>query len=112
VTDDEYVEAIKEALRETRARAAQFTAATQKAIELDPISDLVVATFDGDGYLNDLFIDPTALTRYTHTELEDLLTEVLRDSTLRLREVVSESIDRYFGADSAWTDLKALADEW
>lgn len=103
---------MEEGLRVTRARAAEFMAATQKAIELDPVSDLVVATFDGDGYLSDLFIDPTVMTRYTYTELEDLITEVLRDSTFRLREVVREAIDRYFGPDSAWHDLKALGDEW
>ena len=112
MTDEEYVAAIEQGLRVTRARAAEFNAATQKAIELDPISDLVVATFDGDGYLSDLVIDPTALTRYTYTELEDLITEVLRDSNLRLREVVRETFDHYFGPNSPWHDLKALADEW
>jgi hypothetical protein len=40
-----------------------------------------------------------------------LITEVLRDSTFRLREVVREAFDRYFGPDSAWQDLKALAGE-
>jgi hypothetical protein len=111
MTDEEYVAAIEEGLRVTRARAAEFKACTQKAIELDPISDQVVACFDGDGYLHDLFIDPTALTSYTYTELEELITEVLRDSTYRLREVVREAFDRYFGPDSAWGDLKALAGE-
>ena len=111
MTDEEYVAAIEEGLRVTRARAAEFKASTQKAIELDPISDQVVASFDGDGYLHDLFIAPTALTSYTYTELEELITEVLRDSTYRLREVVREAFDRYFGPDSAWGDLKALAEE-
>jgi hypothetical protein len=111
MTDEEYVAAIEEGLRVTRARAAEFKASTQKAIELDPISDQVVASFDGDGYLHDLFIAPTALTSYTYTELEELITEVLRDSTYRLREVVREAFDRYFGPDSAWGDLKALAGE-
>ena len=111
MTDEEYVAAIEEGLRVTRARAAEFKASTQRAIEVDPISELVVANFDGDGYLSDLFIDPTALTRYTYTELEELITEVLRDSTFRLREVVREAFDRYFGPDSAWQDLKALAGE-
>jgi DNA-binding protein YbaB len=112
MTDEEYVAALEEGLRATRARVAEFNATTQRAIELDPISDLVAATFDGDGYISDLFIDPTTMTRYTNTELEDLITEVLRDSTVRLREVVREAIDRYFGPDSGWHDLKALAEEW
>jgi DNA-binding protein YbaB len=111
VTDEEYVAAIEEGVRATRARAAEFNAAIQRAIELDPISDLVVATLDGDGYLRDLFIEPTALTSHTYIELEDLITEVLRDSNVRLREVVMEAVNRYWGADSSWNDLKALADE-
>jgi DNA-binding protein YbaB len=112
VTDEEYVAAVQEGLRVTRERIAELNAAAQKAIELDPISDLVVATFDADGFLVDLFIDPTALTSYDHTELEDLITEVLRDGNSRLREVVLETFDHYFSAGSPWHDLKALADEW
>jgi len=112
VTDEEYVAAIEEGVRATRARAAEFNAAIQRAIELDPISDQVVATLDGDGYLRDLFIEPTALSSHTHTELEDLITDVLRDSNVRLREVVMEAISRYWGENSAWHDLKALADKW
>jgi hypothetical protein len=112
VTDDEYVAAIEEGVRATRALTAEFNAAMQRAIELDPISDQVVATLDGDGYLRDLFIEPTALTSHTHTELEDLITDVLRDSNVRLREVVMEAVSRFWGENSAWHDLKALADKW
>ena len=111
MTDEEYVAAIEEGVRATRARAAEFNAAIQRAIELGPISDLVAATLDGDGYLGDLFIEPTALTSHTYTELEDLITEVLRDSNARLREVVLEAVNRYWGVDSSWHGLKALADE-
>jgi hypothetical protein len=105
MTDDEYVAAIDEGVRATLARAAEFNAAIQRAIELDPISDQVVATLDGDGYPHDLFIEPTALTSHSHTELEDLITDVLRDSNVRLSA-------RYWGDHSAWHDLKALADKW
>ncbi len=112
MTDDEYVAAIGEGVRATRALMAEFNAAMQQAIELDPISDQVVAILDGDGYLRDLFIEPTALTGHTHTELEDLITDVLRDSNVRLREVVMEAVSRFWGENSAWHDLKALADKW
>jgi hypothetical protein len=111
VTDDEYVAAIEEGVRATRALMAEFNAAMQQAIELDPISDQVVAILDGDGYLRDLFIEPTALTGHTHTELEDLITDVLRDSNVRLREVVMEIFNRYWGADSSWREVKALSEE-
>jgi hypothetical protein len=101
MTDEEYVAAIVEGVRATRARAAEFNAAVERAIELDPISDVVAVTLDRDGYLRDLFIEPTALTSHTHTELEDLITDVLRDSHVRLREVVTEIFNRYWGADSS-----------
>ena len=41
-----------------------------------------------------------------------MITDVLRDSTVRVREVVREAITRYFGAESGWRDLKVLADGW
>ena len=111
MTDEEYVAAIIEGVRDTRARAAEFNAAVERAIELDPISDLVAVKLDGDGYLRDMFIEPTALTTHTHTELEDLITVVLRDSHVRLREVVLEALNRYWGPDSSWREIKALSDE-
>ena len=111
MTDEEYVAAIIEGVRDTRARAAEFNAAVERAIELDPISDLVAVKLDGDGYLRDMFIEPTALTSHTHTELEHLITVVLRDSHVRLREVVLEVFNRYWGPDSSWPEIKALADE-
>jgi hypothetical protein len=111
MTDEEYVAAIVEGVRATRARAAEFNAAVERAIELDPISDVVAVKLDRDGYLRDLFIEPTALTSHTHTELEDLITDVLRDSHVRLREVVTEIFNRYWGADSSWHDMKALSDQ-
>ena len=111
MTDEEYVAAIDEGIRATRARAAEFNAAVQRAFELDPISDLVAVSVDGDGYLRDLFIEPTALARHTHTELENLITDVLRDSHVRLGELVMEIFNRYWGTDSSWHDTKALADE-
>jgi hypothetical protein len=42
--------------------------------------DVVAVKLDGDGYLRDMFIEPTALTSHTHTGLEHLITDVLRDS--------------------------------
>ena len=111
MTDEEYVAAIIEGVRATRARAAEFNAAVERAIELDPVSDVVAVKLDGDGYLRDMFIEPTALTSHTHTELEHLITDVLRDSNVRLREVVMEIFNRYWGADSSWHDMKALSDQ-
>lgn len=112
MTDEEYVAAVEQGIRVTRARVAELKAAIQKAIELDPVSDEVVATFDGDGYLCGLVIEPTALTSHTYTELEDLITDVLREGNLRLRELVLAAVDRFWGSDSSWQELKALGEEW
>lgn len=111
MTDEEYVAAIEKGVRVTRARAAEFNAIAQQGLDFEPVSDMVTVTFDSDGYLKDLVIDPTAPTRYTHTELEELITTVLRESTLRLRDAALAALDLYFGADSSWQDLVSLSDE-
>ena len=96
----------------TRALVAELNTAAHNMREQDPISDVVVATFDGDGYLCDLFIEPTALADFTHTGLEDLITEVLSEGTQRLREVAQAAIDRYWGPESSWQELKVLREDW
>lgn len=92
----EAVAAVERAIQELRARMAEFRQITQQAMHFDQISDMVTARFDGDGYLADLFIDPAAATSYTHTELEDLLTEVLRDQFERTRATVNEIFKDFF----------------
>ena len=96
----------------TRALVAELNTAAHNMREQDPISDVVVATFDGDGYLCDLLIEPTALADFTHTGLEDLITEVLSEGTQRLREVAQAAIDRYWGPESSWQELKVLREDW
>lgn len=112
MTDEEFVATMEEGIRVARARAAAFNAALERTFELDPISDVVTVNFDGDGYLHDLVIDPTALTSHTYTELEDLITEVLRDGHARLEELVMEAAERCWGSNSSWRDVKALSDHW
>ena len=112
MTDDEYVATTMEGLRAAQERAAAFNAALERTFELDPISDIVTVNFDGDGYLHDLVIDPTALTSHTYTELEDLITQVLRDGNARLEELTMEAAARCWGPNSSWRDVKALSDHW
>lgn len=111
-TPQERIAAVDQGLRVTRALMAELNTAVQNLRERDAIGDVVVASFDRDGYLRDLFIEPTALTDYTHAGLEDLITEVLRDGNERLREASLAVIDRYWGPESSWHELKALRDDW
>lgn len=112
MNDEDYVAAVLNGLKEARSRAMAFHEAVRQAMEADPISDAVTATFDEDGYLRDLFIDPTASAKYTHTELEELITAVLRDGSVRLREAVQTAIEHHFGPGSAWREMDVAADEW
>jgi hypothetical protein len=111
-TPQERIAAVDQGLRATRATMAELDSASQNLGHQDPISDVVVASFDRYGYLSDLFIAPTALADYTHTGLEDLITDVLTDSYQRLREASLAAIDRYWGPESSWHELKALRDDW
>jgi hypothetical protein len=111
-TPQERIAAIEQGLRVTRGLVQELNAAAQNMRECNPISDAVVATFDGSGFLSDLFIAPTALADYTHTGLEELITEVLCESNQRAREVAQAALDRYFGPESSWRELRALRDEW
>ncbi|WP_156671002.1 MULTISPECIES: hypothetical protein [unclassified Mycobacterium] len=111
-TPQERIAAVEQGVRVTRALVGELNAAANAMVEQDPISDVVVPTFDGDGFLRDLYIAPTALRDYTYTGLEDLLTEVLSEATQRLREVAQAAIDRYWGPESSWHELKALRDDW
>jgi hypothetical protein len=101
MTDDEYVAAYEKDLQAVRARLAEFHAdCKRRAGELGPISDEVQATFDVDGYLENLYIEPTALTRHTYIELEDLITDVLRASNERMRDAMREVIGLHIGPDA------------
>ncbi|MEE6140643.1 hypothetical protein SKC41_30580 [Mycobacterium sp. 050128] len=111
-TPQERIAAVDQGLRVTRALMADLNTAAHNMREQDPLSDVVVPTFDGDGYLCELFIAPTALADYTHTGLEDLITEVLGEGMQRLREVALAAIDRHWGPESSWHELKVLRDDW
>ncbi|ETA90030.1 MULTISPECIES: YbaB/EbfC family nucleoid-associated protein [Mycobacterium avium complex (MAC)] len=111
-TPQERIAAVEQGVRVTRALVEEFNAATHTTVGHDSISDVVVPTFDGDGYLRDLFIAPTALADYTHTGLEDLITEVLSEGTQRMREAVQAAVDRFWGPESSWHELKVLRDDW
>lgn len=112
IDDDEYVDTVLQGLKEARSAIAQFLSALDQATQLEPSSDVVSAVFDADGYLLDLFIDPVARAQFTHTELENLITSELHSMTVRTREAMNHTFQRYFGAGSAFKEIKALADDF
>jgi hypothetical protein len=93
VATDVYEEYQQE-LEAVKNRIAAFMVALER-IKVDPINDDVVATFDSDGYLADLYIDPTAMRRYTNVELEELIGDVLRGTEKQMNEAVRELIEQY-----------------
>jgi hypothetical protein len=110
MTDEERVEAIQQAVRMSRGLAAEFSAIDLTTVSSD--SSEIEATFDRDGFLADLVIAPTALADHTHIELEDMVTDVLRDGNAQLGEAIMAAASRYWGADSSWQELRGLQDDF
>lgn len=94
VSDEDEVADSERTLARWRARNAAFLAATER-IEMEPLSDVVVARFDADAALTALDIDPIALTDYTNTELEELITAVVQDTREQVREEMLALFARY-----------------
>ena len=85
---------LQQELEDGRGRIAAFLLALEH-MEVDPISDDVVAKFDSDGYLDDLWIDPTAMRRYTNVELEGLITDVLQRTERGMEEAVRGLLEEH-----------------
>lgn len=94
MSDEDEVADSERTLARWRARNAAFLAATER-IEMEPLSDVVVARFDADAALTALDIDPIALTDYTNTELEELITAVVQDTREQVREEMLALFARY-----------------
>jgi hypothetical protein len=109
--DQERVEAIQQGLRVTRGLVAELMAIDPKAGADDGHHEVEVA-FDRDGFLSDLVIAPTALADHTHVELEDLITDVLREGNAQLNEAIMAAMARFWGPDSSWQELRALGDDF
>lgn len=110
MSDKDRVEAIQQGLRVTRGLVAELRAIEPKAV--DSANHEIEATFDRDGFLQDLVIAPTALADHTHIELEDMITDVLRDGNAQLNEAIMAAMTRYWGPESSWQELPALADDF
>nr|WP_156770624.1 hypothetical protein [Mycobacterium gordonae] len=101
-SDADAVAAIEKQIEMVRAALAEFNADCQRrANELGPFGEEVQVTIERDGYIEDLYIDPTVLTRYTHIELEDLITDVLRGGSERMYTVLNEAFDQHIGPEDS-----------
>ena len=92
--DDEFVRRVEAHLEHQRARHAAWQLAIEQ-ITVTPIHADVVPVFDTDAMLVRLHIEPTAMTRYTHTELEELITRSLQDARIQMKERISELFAKY-----------------
>jgi hypothetical protein len=94
VTKGDVYEAFQQELEEVRGRIAAFMLALDE-VKGDPLNDDVVAKFDSDGYLDDLWVDPTAMRRYTNVELEGLITDVLQGTERGMKEAVRGLLEEH-----------------
>lgn len=81
-------------------RAAFDAVAAVTAVGGDPFNQ-ISATFDADGFLIHLAIVPTCLHDHTHVELGELITDVLRDGTARVREATDAALQSFWPASHA-----------
>jgi glutamine synthetase type III len=94
--DDKAVAEVERLSAEYHANFLAFMAASER-VQTDRISDVAVATFDADGFLTGLEIDPAALSDYTNTELEEILTRVLRETQKQHCAAVLELFEQHLG---------------
>lgn len=94
LTDDEWVGRVEASIEHWRARNAAFQEAV-KTITTDPVHDAVRVEFDSSGTLLALDIDPAALSDYTNTELEQIITDVLQRSRTQLYGRMMEMFETY-----------------
>lgn len=94
LTDDEWVARVEASTAHWRARNAAFLDAVTR-INVDPVHEAVTARFDGNGTLVKLDVDPSALSRYTNVELEEIITEVLQKTRIQLHAKVMDLFATY-----------------
>src|SRR3954468_24053491 len=91
LTDDQYVAQAEAPLAHMRARNKAFLDAVD-GVNIPSLYDAVCARFDSNGDLVDLDIAPEAMSTYTNVELEEIITDVLRET----RKQLTEQVQRLF----------------
>lgn len=111
LTDDEWVARAEAALAHQRARNAAFQQALN-AIKVPQAHEAVSVRFDSNGTLVDIDIDPSALSDYTNTELEQIITDVLRQTRQALHSQVLELLATYMAPNSPLFDPNVLGEPY
>jgi DNA-binding protein YbaB len=111
LTDDEWVGRVEASIVHWRARNAAFQEAVSR-IAVEPAHEAVRARFDSNGTLLTLEIDPAALSDYTNTELEDIITEVLQTTRAQLHAQVMELFETYMAPGHARFDPNVLGEPY
>ena len=109
LTDEQYVNQVMASITHWRARNAAFMDAASR-IRVDPVHELVWARFDSDGTLQDMQIDPAALSEYTNIELEDILTDVLRRTRASVHAQVMGLFEKYLAPTAPGFDPNAVGE--
>ena len=94
LTDDQYVAQVEASLAHMRARNKAFLDAVD-GIAIPGVHDAVYARFDSNGDLFDLDIAPEATSTYTNVELEQIITDVLRETRRQVTEQVHALFVKY-----------------
>ena len=107
LTDDEYVARVQAAAASMQARNAAWLEAINH-IEVPAVHEAVTARFDSNATLVEFDIDPSALSDYTDTELEQIITDVLRNTHQALYAQMMELFATYMAPNSPQFDPNAL----
>jgi hypothetical protein len=108
LTDDEWVGRVEASIAHWRARNAAFHDAVSR-ITVEPVHE---AGFDSNGTLIAPEIDPSALSDYTNTEPEDIITEVLQKTRTQLHAQVMELFETYMAPGHARFDPNVLGEPY
>ena len=111
LTDDEWVGRVEASIAHWPARNAAFQEAGGR-ITVVPVHEAVRARFDSNGTLLALEIDPSALSDYTNTELEEIVTEVLQKTRTELHSQVMELFETYMAPGHARFDPNVLGEPY
>jgi DNA-binding protein YbaB len=111
LTDDEWVGRVEASIAHWRARNAAFQEAVSR-ITFEPVHEMVRARFDSNGTLLALDIDPSVLSDYTNTELEDIITDVLQKTRTQLHTQVMELFETYMAPGHARFDPDVLGEPY
>ena len=106
LTDDEYLARMEAANASLRARNAAWLEAINH-IKVPAVHEAVTARFDSNATLVEFDVDPSALSDYTNTELEQIITDVLRNTHQALHAQVMELLATYMAPNSPQFDPNA-----